>query len=1113
MAPREPWQYSTCVIWAWLSLAGAVYLTLLPFQFGDVTLQQAWETYRNMSLTGPGASGRAQFMANLFMFMPLGFFWAAWLSYGQRGLGVALRAFLAVATLGLLTTATVEFLQVWLPFRHPAGADIAGNFTGAVAGALAWFALREPLGRWVRALSRPGPQALQIALAIYAAAYVAAGLVPFDLVLSADELARRLQSASAWGLWTTPDACTAGLRCYAWLTLEVAAAIPVGLLLGYWLMGRGIAPLLAGIPLAIALGAALELLNLLTLSGITEGRSVLLRALGVTLGLILCRHGPARPEALLDALGRRALLIVALATPLYLLLLLGLNHGLGPYHADLARTWAQFGELRLIPFYYHYHVPEIVALRSTALHLAMYLPVGVLAWLWQLRHPLSQRQFYTLAVTAGVLTALAMETGKLFVENARPDPASLVLGGLAAWGAAATLAWLTATSGAIRQRPDEDGAPEPPAAPRFALTGESPWHQATAGLLLLFTLALAVSWPVAAWALTPALIGYAGLLLWRPQFGLLIIPALIPTLDLGLYTGRLYLSELDLFLAATLAVVLWRWPRRPGRSLLATAIRWPLYLLLASTLISLALTLVPPGRVDLGQLYHYGHQWNGLRVAKGLFGALLLLGLMRITPLPRREQLERWCLPGVALGLLGALLIILRERITYPGLLDLDSRYRITGFFTDMHVGGPSVETYLVLALGAALAWGARKRFGAVLTLLATLGTGYAIAVTYSRGGYLGLVVVLLLFLALALVAALRRRPPAGEGDHPAPAPGRGHLVAAALAPVLAVAAVAIPFADSFGERRLGQVGQDMEQRISHWQGGLALPGGTAFSPMVGRGLGSFPEAYRIGNPQGVLPANFGFTRNDGESLLRLGQGDSLFLNQRVSPPTGTPLQLRARVRSAAPAGLGIFLCEKPVRHSFECRNTTLQLPEGSGWVTLGWSTTTEGMADQAWPFQRGLVLSLSNRGRDGAIIDVAELSLTDPQGREYLRNGDFARMGQHWYMSTDNLDTWRLENQWLEVYFDQGALGVIAFVWLTLAGMVLLVRRGLRGDVTAMGLAAALAGALTVGLFSTIFFSERITLLFYLLLLLGVAGTARGSKLGPAGATAMHPPGDRERV
>ncbi|WP_019558827.1 VanZ family protein [Thioalkalivibrio sp. ALE12] len=1084
-AAVEPLSLRTCALWAWLSLGAAIYLTLLPFEFGSVSLERAWEIYRGMSLTGPGTSGRQQFMANALMFLPLGFFWTAWLTHGRRNRLTAFAVFTFVAALGLAVTASVEFLQVWLPYRHPAGADIAGNFSGAVAGSLVWLALRDPLVRWRQVLEGAGAQTLTAGLVVYAVLYVLIGFVPFDFVLAADELRARLAS-DAWGWWVAAGACTGGLRCISWLTLEVVVSVPVGLLLALWLQRRGASLLGAGIPLALLLAGLLELLNLATLSGIAEGRSVLLRALGMGIGLVLFRRLPAHPHGVIRTLQQFATPLLVTGAVAYALLLVALNHGFGAFHADGEAVRAQWADLNLWPFYYHYHVDEIHALRSTALHLAMYAPLGMLVWLWQLRHPLQPAALNLLAVVAGAVLALAVEAAKLFVDGARPDPASLVLAGLAAGFMAASLQWLERASVAGVGQPAVASRHEPrsvvpgPGDPGPVEGSLQRLRQALGGLLALVAVLAAVTWPVAPVALAAGLLAYAALLAWRPQAWLVVIPLLLATLDLTLYHGRLFVSELDLFLLMTLAVALWRGPHalHAGVSLLPRGIRWPLGLLVVSTLVGLGLALWPPGGWNPGAAVHFAHEWNALRVAKGLLWAVVLLAVLRVAPIPVREQVTRWFLPGVALALLAQLAFVVRERITYPGLLDFDSGYRLSGLFSEMQAGGPSIESFLVLAFPLALVWCWRQRPGLMLagTAVLALGTAYAVAMTYSRGGYLGLAVavaILLLGVVLATVAGRAR-------------PGRGAVVGVLL-PLVAIAVVAGTTLGGFAEQRLGQIERDFGTRADHWREALELPGGGSLAALLGRGVGSFPEHYRTGNRDGRLPANLAFSREEGEPRLQIGGGDSLFVNQRVRLPRDGQYTATVRVAGAEAAGFRVFVCEKPIRHSFACRSEGMRLQEG-GRESFQWRFDLEPMESRRWPFQRGLVLSLAVDARQQSVVEFYSVQIRDSEGREYVANADFRQLGRYWYFTTDHLRPWRVENQWLEIYFDQGGLGLLAFVWLTLAALVLLLRRGLTGDRVALGAAAALTGALAIGLFSTLFFSPRIALLFYLTLLLGVA-------------------------
>ncbi|WP_017925522.1 VanZ family protein [Thioalkalivibrio sp. HL-Eb18] len=454
---REPLALWTCVIGAWLSLGFALYLTLLPFEFGEMGLEEAWSLYRDMSLQGPGTSGRAQFMANVMMFMPLGFFWMAWLTHGRDRLVWHLGALALVALLGLATTATAEFLQIWLPYRYPAGADIAGNFLGAVAGALMWWGLRRPLLHWRGQLAGPNRVIVPAVLIAYALLYVAIGLAPFDLVLSSAEWSQRL-GPSAWGLWVATGACTSGLRCISELGLTLVASVPVGILLAYGgLRRRPPANGAVLVILAALLAILLEALNLATLSGIAEGRSAVLRGAGFVTGILL--HAYLSPLQVMQALQRAAIPLLVVAAPLYGAALLVLNHDLGPYHWNPAAISAQWAQLNLWPFYYHYFVGETVALRSAALHVAMYLPLGALIWLAQIRRPLHPRQLQWLAALGGLLVALLMEGGKLLVVGLRPDPASLILATAAAWGMATALHFLTrlateaSTTSCTRTRP------------------------------------------------------------------------------------------------------------------------------------------------------------------------------------------------------------------------------------------------------------------------------------------------------------------------------------------------------------------------------------------------------------------------------------------------------------------------------------------------------------------------------------------------------------------------------------------------------------------------------------------------------------------------------------
>ena len=120
--------------------------------------------------------------------------------------------------------------------------------------------------------------------------------------------------------------------------------------------------------------------------------------------------------------------------------------------------------------------------------------------------------------------------------------------------------------------------------------------------------------------------------------------------------------------------------------------------------------------------------------------------------------------------------------------------------------------------------------------------------------------------------------------------------------------------------------------------------------------------------------------------------------------------------------------------------------------------------------------------------------------GEKLLHDGDFAAGSRHWYFTTDHLWPWRVENQWLEIWLDQGWLGLLAFVVLTLAAFGRWLKGAVQGRFEDACLLASLAGVLTIGVLSTVFWSPRLSLLFYLILLLGVAASySRDHRDAPA--------------
>lgn len=1101
-AGLEPLSYRACVLGAWLSFIGCVYITLLPFTFIEgPSFSAAWSSYwGNLELSGAWGSNRDQWLFNLLLFTPLGFFSVAWLTWGISSPAARMFGAVTAALIALVVSAGVEFFQQWLPYRWPAMKDIAGNFTGGVLGAGGWFVLRNPLREWLEDLYGRGIRSLRLGLIAYSVSYVIVGVLPFNLVLAPADLLERLAS-DAVVVWSPPGGA-GDLVSFVELGVKILAAIPVGLALVViwpWLLRR---PVLFGVPVAAFSGILLEGLDIISAAGIAEGRSVVLRACGLICGIALGSRAAAlgndAGRRVISGLYRYAWPAVLIGLPLHLGMLVAIHFGFNPA-GDFSAVWERVRQTNLVPFSYHYHVGELHALRSIVQNLALYAPLGLWTWLVALRLQASQRATVIWAALGAVVMAALLEAGQLWLAAERLDTSAPLVAAAAAAAVAAVGCWFVkvlkgeaqaeAVPGELAGTDATTLSPEPNGIPPISSWGSlrGRWVQLAGGGLILIVTAVAMSWPVAPGLLTLGLFGYV-LLLWRyPLAWLWLLPALVVILDWTLWTGWLHVAEFDLFLLATLAVTLLRdkWPT--SGPILPRGVSFILVLLVISTIISLGLALWPLPPLDPGLLSHYATGWNGLRVATGLLGVGILLMAVRASPESPRQQLEHGLVPGLGLAWLVCAAVLLRERALYPGLFGFEHPYRVSGWFADMHVGGPSVESFLVISLPFAMFWVWRRCSSWYLRMIGVsavaLVGGYLVIVTYSRAGILGLIGALLV-MSLALLC----NRPGRLGEYPV-------LARTALAALpLAVLGTTIFVFSSKGElaERWSTIEQDLQGRVEHWQLSLELAqhGG---SMLWGRGLGAFAEDFRYaaaarGN---AVPENFEFIGHGPFSTLRLGGGASLYLNQRLRVPRDESYRLSMEVRGVAGSRLDASVCEKPVRHSFTCRWQRFEIEAGNGsdndTATIEWSFDLAGFDQGPSWFQRGAVLSLAHGGGSEGLIEIESVRLFDSHGRNHLRNPDFAEAGRHWYFTTDYLWPYRTENQWLEFYYDQGGFGLLAFSLLIVTVLAILIRRLTQGDALAATCLAALTGVLVIGVFSTIFFNPKIALLFYLVSLLGV--------------------------
>lgn len=1050
----------------WLAwLVFVVYGSLVPLEFQQVPWAAARERFAGIELLDVGLQGRGDWVSNGVLYVPVGLLsmlllaqgwgWPRWLAAGAT---VVLACVLAVG---------VEFVQIFFPPRTVSLNDLLAEGLGALAGmAMAWSA---PV--WWHALGRLlGGKAEQLQSALLPAMLVALLLIalfPFDFLLSAQELTGKLHGAM-WGWWQAASSQVAGaLAGLARWGAELVITVPMGF---WWARTRRSArsrPWAVWLFQAFAAGAlvglVVEMAQFFIASGVSQGASVLSRAMGWALGAVLWQRfghwGPAEWRAAL----RRHTPWLALPYVAGLVLLSGWL--LGDWRS-LAAALARLsgGEIHFVPFYYHYYTSEAVALQSLLSAALLYAPIGVMGWAWE-------RRASSVAAGAGGL-ALLVELGKLFPAGARPDPTNVGIAAAAAVLTMCCLHWLGHGAGRVPSS-------------RLASTGAALQVGRLGAVVLAGAVATVwlVNFPLwqagVAWLLVLA----AALVWWRPVALLGVVVLALPLLNLSLWSGWEYVDEFDVLLGLCLVAAMASPRAAPrtdaGKDVWLKRLLWAV---VATMALSAMVGWAPWQPAALAEPGSPLSPWGALKLFKGAVWAMALYLVVR------RQWAAGWSVfpsfaVGMVLGLLGVSVWVLWERWVFVGWWDASFPYRVAGPVAPMRMGGAYLDVFLIAAL--AFAWsGAHRGDRAAWRLLcglALLGGLYAVAVTYTRTTYLAAGVVILMLVLL----------PQGSSSRFS---GRWSWVALLfLAPVVLL--VNHFAAGSFAQARWASVQQDLSTRWAHMQDAVDIAQVSGHNLLWGRGLGRYPADHywlRVGDTQDEnRVAVHAFTRENGLGQLQIGPGNGLYVDQAISMPTHATVTVSVRARSVGEGGkVRLMVCEKWLLASAECARTEMTLPVTEGaWVTL--SSTLSLAHLQA--SDRPIRFSLANSGEQR--VDLEAIELRDSGGADWLRNGNFEAGGEHWTYTSDDHLAWHVKNMPLAVWYQMGWLGVLTLGALLVVAVWRGGRTALRGSKESAAGFASLTGVLIASAFDAVVDEPR-----YLLLLLLLAWMLAMSAVQPKG-------------
>ncbi|MBI5752360.1 MAG: VanZ family protein [Hydrogenophilales bacterium] len=425
----------------WLALGYltfAVYGSLVPLDFHGRPLAEAWLAFRDIRYLNLSIGSRADWVANILLFIPLAFLWSGvlWPARGviRRAL-VVLGVFVACMGLSL----AIEFTQLFFPPRTVSLNDILAESIGAAAGVMAWLAFGSRLMAWLAGW-RSAHSPLDVwgrVLYLYLFVLFAYNVLPLDLTLSPVEIFHkwregRVVLAPFSFVFANPIE-----EVYGLLT-DILIWMPVAFLWRFARPASRLKPLLA----VVLIASLLEFLQLFVYSRVSDVTDIFTAALGAGVGAWLSGRwaGPAQEGG---ASHSRAWLWLGFAL-LWIGVLAAIFWYPFDFHTGRAFLAERLQSLHKVPFEAYYYGTEYRAVTEVLHKTGFFLPLGLLLALGvaQIRH-YSWRQIADWGALIAIgLAAFGIEAGQLFMPGKNADITDWVLetmGGVAGYAGARLL--------------------------------------------------------------------------------------------------------------------------------------------------------------------------------------------------------------------------------------------------------------------------------------------------------------------------------------------------------------------------------------------------------------------------------------------------------------------------------------------------------------------------------------------------------------------------------------------------------------------------------------------------------------------------------------------------
>ena len=401
-----------------------IYGSLVPLEFRAISWDEATARFGAIPFLNLGIGSRADWVANLLLFIPLTYLWMGVLAAGRGSLAAAIVT-LFLIPLAVALSVVIEFTQLFFPQRTVSQNDIFAETVGGIIGVLVWWGTGRRFIEWLTGWQRFHSRA---ALAerfawVYLAGLLAYNVLPLDLTISVVEIFHKFQEGK---LNLIPFGRLPADPAYAIYEVATDALIWVPLALLWRLDGTRSAWRVWG--MAMGAAVALEAMQLFVYSRVSDVTDLFTAALGAAAGAYFGGRLAPRNSVVRDVPSWSTWLplVLALFWAATLLLIFWYPFEFRTDGAFLRERLDGF--LTNVPFEAYYYGTEFRAATEVLHKVLFFIPLGALLGWWVVNLPWRWRVFGSfVSFSLVAVVAIATVAGRLAQLDKHPDSMDVVL--------------------------------------------------------------------------------------------------------------------------------------------------------------------------------------------------------------------------------------------------------------------------------------------------------------------------------------------------------------------------------------------------------------------------------------------------------------------------------------------------------------------------------------------------------------------------------------------------------------------------------------------------------------------------------------------------------------